>query len=193
MPKRARAETLPGSGQDPSLASAGDFFMVVGSSAEQSLCPEVRQGGSRLINTPTTSALTRAAMAAPLLIPAPAQPPGRTRCCRWSSQLLSLLAALLLPIAVLWAPATAAADGAELFGNHCAGCHLHGGNIIRRGRTLRLPALQQRGLDSAEAIAAIAAAGIGQMSGYGPVLGEDGVQQVADWVWQQAQLGWPKG
>ena len=167
--------------------------MVVGSSAKQNLRPEMRPGASRLISTPTTSGLMRAAMAAPLLIQAPAQPPGRARCWRWPGQLLSLLAALLLPIAVLWAPAAAAADGAELFGHHCAGCHLNGGNIIRRGRTLRLPALQQRGLDSAEAIASIASTGIGQMGGYGPVLGDEGVQQVADWVWQQAQLGWPKG
>lgn len=103
-----------------------------------------------------------------------------------------LLAALLVLGSLLLLPGAALADGAELFGQHCAGCHVNGGNIIRRGRTLRLQALERQGLDSSAAIAAIAADGLGQMSGYGAVLGEQGVQQVADFVWQQAQLGWPR-
>ena len=87
----------------------------------------------------------------------------------------------------------AAGSGALLFGNHCAGCHLHGGNIIRRGRTLKLKALERHGLDNPEAIARIAASGIGQMGGYGAALGEGGAEAVAGWVWRQAQEGWPSG
>ena len=99
------------------------------------------------------------------------------------------LALLLLPAgASLAAPA-----GAQLFENHCAGCHINGGNIIRRGKTLKLSALQRNGIDGPEAIAAIAAGGIGQMGGYGPVLGEGGAEAVAVWVWQQAEAGWPRG
>ena len=101
------------------------------------------------------------------------------------------LVVVLLLAGVLLAPAAAWADGAELFGQHCAGCHVHGGNIIRRGKTLRLAALERQQIASPEAIARIAAGGVGQMGGYGDVLGEAGVQQVAEWVWQQAQLGWP--
>ena len=82
--------------------------------------------------------------------------------------------------------------GAQLFDQHCAGCHVNGGNIIRRGKTLQLKALERQGLGSAEAIAAIAANGIGQMSGYGAVLGGEGVDQVSSWVWQQALAGWPR-
>ena len=103
--------------------------------------------------------------------------------------LLGLLLVLVLPLCSV---SPARADGAELFSQHCAGCHLNGGNIIRRGKTLRLAALERQGLASPEAIAAIARNGVGQMSGYGAVLGDAGVEQVADWVWQQAQLGWPK-
>jgi cytochrome c6 len=102
---------------------------------------------------------------------------------------LALILALLLP---WWRPAPAWADGAQLFTQHCAGCHLNGGNIIRRGKTLKLAALERQGLDSREAIAQIASGGIGQMSGYGEQLGEEGVAEVSSWVWQQAQLGWPK-
>jgi cytochrome c6 len=108
---------------------------------------------------------------------------------------LLLLAALLL---LVWPrPAWAVADaadlgrGAQLFENHCAGCHVNGGNIIRRGKTLQLKALERQGLASQEAIAAIAAAGRGQMSAYGSVLGDDGVGDVAAWVWQQALADWP--
>ena len=93
-----------------------------------------------------------------------------------------------------WAGAAAAADlahGAQLFEAHCVGCHVGGGNIIRRGRTLKLQALQRQGLDSAAAIAVVAAQGRGQMSGYGEALGgEGGAEDVAAWVWEQALQGW---
>ena len=39
-------------------------------------------------------------------------------------------------------------------------------------------------------IAMIATEGRGQMSGYGEVLGEDGADAVAEFIWQQAQNDW---
>ncbi|QPN68720.1 c-type cytochrome [Synechococcus sp. CBW1006] len=88
--------------------------------------------------------------------------------------------------------ATSPSSGAQLFENHCAGCHLQGGNIIRRGKTLKLATLQRNGIADAEAVAAIARAGLGQMSGYAEVLGDEGVSVVAAYVWQQAEAGWPR-
>ena len=89
-------------------------------------------------------------------------------------------------------PAQAAdPDGAALFQAHCAGCHVHGGNIIRRGRTLKLKALERQGLNNPEAIATVASQGLGQMGGYGKVLGAGGAEQVGLYVWQQALAGWP--
>ncbi len=132
------------------------------------------------------------------------------RALRWLVA-LALVAGMLL--ALLWPPAAwgmaervaedagptssdrvgrLASSGADLFTNHCAGCHSQGGNIIRRGKTLKLGALERNGIDGPEAIAAIAAQGIGQMGGYADVLGEGGEQVVADWVWGQALAGWPK-
>jgi cytochrome c6 len=113
---------------------------------------------------------------------------------RWLSFGLSL-ALVFLPLAAALLPASEAwsTDGAQLFEAHCAGCHVNGGNIIRRGKTLKLAALQRQDLASRESIARIAAAGIGQMSGYQPVLGDAGVEAVASWVWQQAEAGWPRG
>lgn len=111
--------------------------------------------------------------------------------------------ALLLGLALLvvlwprpaWGVATedATSLGANLFANHCAACHVNGGNIIRRSQTLQLKALQRRGLASAEAIAAVAANGLGQMGGYGEALGPGGADLVGLWVWQQAQKAWIQG
>ncbi|MCS5698139.1 c-type cytochrome [Cyanobium sp. FGCU-52] len=116
--------------------------------------------------------------------------------------LVSVVLAMVLLLALFWPPpafglppvgqASQGALGEELFTNHCAGCHVHGGNIIRRGRTLRLDALKRNGLADPAAIAVVAAAGRGQMSGYGDVLGPGGPEAVAAWVWEQAQQGWPR-
>lgn len=92
------------------------------------------------------------------------------------------------------APDTALVDtGGRLFEAHCVGCHVQGGNVLRRGKTLKLAALQRNRIDNPEAIATIAAAGIGQMGGYGEALGEGGADAVGAWVWQQALDGWPRG
>lgn len=98
----------------------------------------------------------------------------------------------MLTVVVLATPGQAQADGGQLFEQHCAGCHVNGGNIIRRGRTLKLAALERNGVADPEAIARIAAAGIGQMGGYASQLGDGGPEAVAAWVWQQAQAGWPR-
>jgi cytochrome c6 len=108
------------------------------------------------------------------------------------SVLLVLLAAMVLMGATPARADLAGPDGGELFANHCEGCHVKGGNIIRRGKTLRLAALERNGIHDAQRIAAIAAVGLGQMSGYGAVLGDGGPEAVADYVWQQAQLDWPR-
>ena len=83
--------------------------------------------------------------------------------------------------------------GAVLFEQHCAGCHINGGNIIRRGKNLKLKTLEREQIATVDAIAAIAREGRGQMSGYADVLGSDGDQLVAEWVLMQAQNAWTQG
>jgi cytochrome c6 len=122
---------------------------------------------------------------------------------KWAVRRLLGTALLLLALITAVSPATAADQpaaararleaGAQLFEAHCVGCHVNGGNIIRRGKNLHLAALARNGIDAPERIAVIAAAGQGQMSGYAAVLGEGGAEAVAGYVWQQAQLDWPKG
>ena len=84
-------------------------------------------------------------------------------------------------------------QGAVLFDLHCAGCHLNGGNVVRRRKTLKLAALERNGVASVEAVAQIARQGVGRMSGYGEALGAGGDRIVAEWVWQQAQNAWIQG
>tara|TARA_Y100001968_G_scaffold323178_1_gene360434 strand:- start:892 stop:1269 length:378 start_codon:yes stop_codon:yes gene_type:complete len=80
--------------------------------------------------------------------------------------------------------------GKNLFKTHCAGCHLNGGNIIRRSKNLKISSLKHNGIDEPEAIAKIAREGIGIMDGYKDQLGDSGDQIVANWIWEQAQKAW---
>ena len=81
-------------------------------------------------------------------------------------------------------------SGENLFKNHCAGCHINGGNIIRRSKNLKISSLKRNGIDDPEAIAKIARQGIGIMDGYKEQLGDNGDQIVANWIWEQAQKAW---
>ena len=81
-------------------------------------------------------------------------------------------------------------QGKRIFKNNCAGCHINGGNIIRRSKNLKISSLKRNGIDNAKDIAEIARQGIGIMGGYKDELGDNGDQIVADWVWEQAQKAW---
>ena len=81
-------------------------------------------------------------------------------------------------------------SGKILFKNNCAGCHINGGNIIRRSKNLKIASLKNNGINDPEAIAKIARQGIGIMGGYQDELGDNGDQIVANWVWEQAQKAW---
>ena len=105
---------------------------------------------------------------------------------------ISSMVLFFAPVAAMANP-SGSSQGEVLFDLHCAGCHLNGGNIIRRRKTLKLAALERNGIVSSEAIAQIARQGIGRMSGYGDVLGPDGDRIVAEWIWQQAQKAWIQG
>lgn len=91
------------------------------------------------------------------------------------------------------APAVSAsttADGAEIFEANCAGCHLKGGNIIRRGKTLKLKALHRNQVDSLDAIMALVSQGKGNMSAYGDRLSPEAIEAVSQYVLDQANAGW---
>ena len=82
------------------------------------------------------------------------------------------------------------ASGVALFETNCAGCHPKGGNIIKRGKTLKLKPLTRRHLDSVEAIATFVTNGKGLMSAYGDILTPEEIETVSRYVWKQAQSDW---
>ncbi|WP_066347239.1 c-type cytochrome [Geminocystis sp. NIES-3708] len=80
--------------------------------------------------------------------------------------------------------------GKTIFLMNCAGCHPNGSNIIRRGKNLRLKTLQKNGYDSVDAITNIIANGKNNMSAFKDRLTENEINQVAQYVFQQAENNW---
>lgn len=80
--------------------------------------------------------------------------------------------------------------GEEIFSINCAGCHPNGSNIIRRNKNLRLKTLQKNGYDSVDAIANMVSNGKNNMSAYKDRLTENEINQVAKYVFQQAENNW---
>ncbi|WP_414529149.1 cytochrome c6 PetJ [Nodularia chucula] len=106
--------------------------------------------------------------------------------------LILLLVTVFLLINNFTSPAIAADinQGAEIFSLQCAGCHINGGNIIRRGKNLKKPALEKYGMNTIEAITGIITNGKNNMSAYKDRLTPEQIQQVAAYVLQQAETGW---
>ncbi len=107
--------------------------------------------------------------------------------------LMTLWLGLNAPIAIAAEAAPMpVASASELFSLHCVGCHPNGNNIVRRGKTLKLRALQRNHVDSVTAIADRITHGKGIMSAYGDRLTAAEIDLLAEYVWQQAQAGWPQ-
>ncbi len=97
---------------------------------------------------------------------------------------------------VIWASSLThsvlAADlgsGANIF-VQCAGCHAHGGNIVRRNKTLTLKALQKNGYVSEATIAQLVTNGKSNMPAYKDRLSQAQIQEVSAYVLEQAKKGW---
>ena len=82
------------------------------------------------------------------------------------------------------------ANGAKIFSVQCVGCHVNGGNIVRRGKTLRLKALKRNHMDSQDAIATLVTNGKNNMSAYKDRLTPKEIEAVAAYVLEQAEQGW---
>ena len=105
--------------------------------------------------------------------------------------LIILLILILLNVNLI-SPALAAdtVNGTQIFSVHCAGCHINGSNIIRRGKNLKMKALKKNNMDSIEAIASIVTNGKNNMSAYKDRLTEQQIQDVAAYVIEQAEKDW---
>jgi cytochrome c6 len=108
-------------------------------------------------------------------------------------QLLIILLITFSIFTISFSPPAFAADtanGVKIFSVECAGCHINGGNIIRRGKTLKLKALKRNGVDSLAEIAALVANGKNIMSAYKDRLSEQQIQDVSAYVLEQAGKDW---
>lgn len=106
-----------------------------------------------------------------------------------------LLVFVLITLALLtttFSPALAVdtTNGAKIFNVQCAGCHINGGNIVRRGKTLKQKALKKYGMDSQDAIANLVANGKNNMPAYKERLSEPDIQDISAYVLEQADQGW---
>lgn len=89
-------------------------------------------------------------------------------------------------------PAFAASttETATIFTNNCAGCHINGGNIVRRGKNLKSKALKKFGMDSTDAIASLIKNGQYAMPAYKGRLTEQQILDVSAYVLEQAKRNW---
>ncbi|MGD1919216.1 MAG: c-type cytochrome [Pleurocapsa sp.] len=105
----------------------------------------------------------------------------------------ALFALLTLINAPVLAEAETSLDlGAKVFKANCAGCHVKGGNIVRRGKNLKLKALHKYKVDNVDAIASLVTNGKGIMSAYGDKLTSEEIAEVSAYVLERAEAGWKK-
>lgn len=104
---------------------------------------------------------------------------------------VTIAMAIALGIAVNF-PAVAAETnkGAKIFQVNCAGCHAKGGNIIRRGKNLKLRALHKNQLDSQEAIVNLVTNGKNNMPAYSDRLTPAEIETVSAYVLERAAVNW---
>ena len=100
------------------------------------------------------------------------------------------LSTIVFLISSLPAFAADLTSGAKLFEVQCAGCHANGGNIVRRGKTLKLKALQKNGYATEAAIAEIVTNGKNNMSAYNDRLSQAQIQDVSAYILDRAKKGW---
>jgi cytochrome c6 len=94
---------------------------------------------------------------------------------------------IALPTPVLAANVT---NAPKLFEFHCSGCHVNGGNIVRRGKNLKLKTLEKNGVATIAAIETLVTNGKGNMSAYRDRLTPEEIQQVSAYVLEQANQDW---
>ena len=99
---------------------------------------------------------------------------------------------LFTPVDAFAVPGVNLENGAAVFKANCAGCHARGGNIVRRGKNLKLKTLHKRQVDTQEAIASIVTNGKGIMSAYGDKLTSEEIANVSAYVLQRAEENWKR-
>ena len=77
--------------------------------------------------------------------------------------------------------------GAKVFGGRCVACHIKGGNIVNRTKTLKKAALEKYNMYSAQAIITQVTCGKGSMPALGKLYSEKQIADVAAYVLDRAK------
>jgi len=109
-----------------------------------------------------------------------------------------LLSILLLGVTLLTiftaysrpALAADAATGAKIFSTNCAACHRGGGNVVLTNKTLKQDALEKYGMNSLVAIVSQVTNGKNAMPAFKGRLNPAQIEDVANYVLEQAKKGW---
>ncbi len=109
-----------------------------------------------------------------------------------SASLIVFLLLLILNTSALADTVTNLDNGAKVFKANCAGCHVNGGNIVRRGKNLKLRALHRNKVDTQDAVVSLVTNGKGIMSAYGDRLTPEEIENVSAYVLQRAEENWKK-
>ncbi len=110
---------------------------------------------------------------------------------------MKLLISLILGITIFLSNITISSalavdinNGEKVFNVYCAGCHINGSNIIRRGKNLKKRALEKNKVDSLEVIMNLVTNGKNNMSAYQDKLTPEQIENVAAYVLEQAEKDW---
>lgn len=88
---------------------------------------------------------------------------------------------------------TLAADieaGEKIFVSNCAVCHAGGNNTVSPEKTLQLKVLEDNEMNSIQAITTQVTGGKGSMPSFQSRLSSDDIDNVANYVLNQAKQGW---
>ncbi len=108
------------------------------------------------------------------------------------SVLMVCLVSLAAIAAFSQAPAFAdSGEGAKIFNANCASCHAGGLNRVVAAKNLKIETLQKYKMDSVEAISNQVSKGKNAMPAFRKLKPEE-IEQVANYVLEQATNGWKK-
>ena len=82
------------------------------------------------------------------------------------------------------------ADGAKVFSDNCAACHIGGGNIIIANKTLKKQALEKYNMASMEDIVNQVQNGKSAMPAFRGRLTDQQIENVAAYILEKAEKGW---
>lgn len=108
---------------------------------------------------------------------------------------MKLISTILLILSVIFTGKQSifAADltaGEQVFSANCAACHAGGNNAIMPDKTLKKDILAENGMNSISAITNQVKNGKNSMPAFGGRLGDDDIENVANYVLNQSEQGW---